>query len=112
MKLILITFNLPQMISNKIIPIHNIKIENVIFYIFYTKSLKTKVGKYVFCTYSISQCEIGKSRKQQENVRWIDSLWEAIGISLQELNRAVEDRTLWTSLIHGVPRHRSRLDST
>lgn len=29
------------------------------------------------------------------NMKWIDSIKEAIGMSLQELHRAVEDRTLW-----------------
>ena len=43
-------------------------------------------------------------------MRWIDSIKEAIGVSLQDLSRAVEDRTWWTSLIHSV--HGVRVDST
>lgn len=39
---------------------------------------------------------------------WIDSMKEAIGTSLQELSRALEDRTSWTSLIHRVTRNWSR----
>ena len=31
-------------------------------------------------------------------MRWTDSVKEATGVSLQELGRAVEDRTLWTPL--------------
>ena len=41
------------------------------------------------------------------NLRWIDSIKEAIGMSLQELSR-----TLWTSLIHRISRSQSRLDGT
>ena len=48
----------------------------------------------------------GESRRQQgkrkRTMRWSDSLQEAIGMRLQELSRALEDRALWTSLIHSV----------
>ena len=33
------------------------------------------------------------SRKRRSNMRWIVSLKEATGLSLQELNRTVDDRT-------------------
>ena len=36
------------------------------------------------------------------NMRWIDLMKEAIGTSLQELSRAVEDGTRWTALVHTV----------
>ena len=36
------------------------------------------------------------------NMRWSDSLKEPTGLCLQELRRAVEDRTIWKSLIHRV----------
>lgn len=36
----------------------------------------------------------GENRRQQETMRWIDSIKEAICMSLQELSRSVEDRTL------------------
>ena len=43
-------------------------------------------------------------------MRWIDSIQEAIGMSLQELSRAAEDRTLWTSLSHRIARSQTRLN--
>ena len=52
----------------------------------------------------------GSRKRGRANMRWIDPIKEAIGLSLQELSRAVEDRTLWTSLIHRVTRSRSQLD--
>ena len=42
-------------------------------------------------------------------MRWIESMKEAIGMSIQELSGAVEDRTLWTSLMNRVGRSRSPL---
>lgn len=41
-------------------------------------------------------------RREKPTVRWTDSIKEATGMSLQELSRAVGDRTLWPSLIHRV----------
>ena len=49
--------------------------------------------------------------KEEQNMRWIESIKEATGVSLQRLSRAVEDGTLWTSLIHRVTRSWSRLDA-
>ena len=47
---------------------------------------------------------MGSSRKDgRPNVRRIDNIKEAVGVSLQELSRAGEDRTLGTSLIHKSP---------
>lgn len=38
-----------------------------------------------------------------------DSVKQATGLSLQELSRAAEERTLWTSFIHTVGRSQSDL---
>lgn len=43
-------------------------------------------------------------------MRWLDSIKQATGLSLQELSGAAEDRTLCTSLIHRVAGSRSPLD--
>lgn len=53
----------------------------------------------------------GSRERGRSNLRWFDCIKEAIGLSLQELSRAVEDRTLWTSLIHRVARRWSPLKS-
>lgn len=50
--------------------------------------------------------EVGSSgKRRQPNMRWMDSITEAIGISLQEGSRAVKDRLLWTSLIRRVAKY-------
>ena len=46
----------------------------------------------------------GSRKRGRPNMRWIDPIKEVTGRSLQERNRAVEDRTLWLSLIHRVTR--------
>ena len=54
----------------------------------------------------------GSRTSRRPNTGWTDSRKEGTGTSLQELSRAVEDRTLWASLIHRVTRSRSRLNGT
>lgn len=41
----------------------------------------------------------GSRKRERPNMRWINYIK---GRYLQELNQAVEDKTLWTSLIHRV----------
>ena len=42
-------------------------------------------------------------KRERPSVKWTDYVTEAIGRSPQGLSRAVEDRTLWMSLIHRAP---------
>ena len=57
--------------------------------------------------------KVEDSRKTgRPNMRWIDSIKEAIGTIFLKLRRATEDRTLWTSLIHTVAKSQSQLDGT
>lgn len=51
----------------------------------------------------------GSRKRGRPNKRWTDSIEKAIGMSLQELSRAVENKTRWTSLI---PSTGGRADST
>lgn len=54
----------------------------------------------------------GSRESGRSNMRWIESIHEVIRVSLQELSRAVEDRTLWISLIHRVSRKWNQLNGT
>lgn len=50
-------------------------------------------------TIILEKIECGRKRGRP-NMRWMDSILEVIGPSLQELlSRAVENRTFWISLI-------------
>ena len=53
----------------------------------------------------------GSRKRGRPHMRWIDFIEEAIGMRLQELSRAVEDRTSWTALIHMVSRSQNHLKS-
>ena len=54
----------------------------------------------------------GSSKRGRPNMRWTDSIKEAIVTSRQELSRAVEHRTLWTSFVHRVSGSQSLLIDT
>lgn len=58
----------------------------------------------------------GRNRRQPEkrkpNTRWVDSIKDAVGVSVQEWGGAAENRTLWTSPECAVTRSQSRLNST
>ena len=45
----------------------------------------------------------GSRKRRRPHLRRSDSIKEAVGISLQELSRAIEDKTLWMSLIIESP---------
>lgn len=52
------------------------------------------------------------NRKRRPNVRWNDSIKGATDTILQEVSRAVEDRILWTSLIHRVAKRQGHTTHT
>ena len=52
----------------------------------------------------------GSGKRGRSNMRWIASIKEAPGVSLQELSRAVEEKILETSLVHRVTKSWNHLD--
>lgn len=52
------------------------------------------------------------SKRVLANMGWIGSVNGPTTLSLQELNRGVNDRTFWKSLVHRVSIKWSPLDST
>ena len=49
----------------------------------------------------------GSRKRGRPNMSWIYSIKEAIGMCLQELSKAIENKVVWASLIHRVPRSQS-----
>ena len=49
----------------------------------------------------------GSRKRGRPNIRRIDSIEEAICTSIQELSMVVEDKALWTALVHRVARSKS-----
>uniref|UniRef100_A0A670IN41 ribonuclease H n=1 Tax=Podarcis muralis TaxID=64176 RepID=A0A670IN41_PODMU len=52
----------------------------------------------------------GTRRRGRQRMRWLDSVLEATNMSLTKLREAVEDRSAWRALVHGVAKSRTRLN--
>lgn len=54
----------------------------------------------------------GGRKRGRANMRWLDSMKEAITLSLQDRNKAVNDRTFWTILIYRITIGRKQFDGS
>ncbi|KAF7251183.1 Brother of CDO [Varanus komodoensis] len=44
----------------------------------------------------------GKRRRDQQRMRWLDGVTEAVGVNLSGLQGIVKDRKAWRNVVHGV----------
>ena len=51
----------------------------------------------------------GKRRREQQRVRWLDSITDATDFSLSKLQETVEDRGAQCAAVHGLQRVRHNL---
>ena len=51
----------------------------------------------------------GRRRRRQERIRWLGGITNSMGMSLSTLWETVKDREAWRTVVHRVPKSRTRL---
>ena len=49
----------------------------------------------------------GKRRREQQRMRWLDDITDAVDMSLSKLGEIVIDREAWHAAVHGVTKNQA-----
>ena len=51
----------------------------------------------------------GRRRREQQRMRWLDSITDSMDISLSNFQEIVKDRETWHAAVHGAAKRWTRL---
>ena len=51
----------------------------------------------------------GKRRREQQRIRWLDSIADSTDMNLSKLQEIVKDRGAWRAAVHGVTKSWTQL---
>ena len=53
--------------------------------------------------------KIESKRREQQRMRWLDSIIDSVDMSLSKLQKIVMDREVWCAAVHGITNSQTRL---
>ena len=52
-----------------------------------------------------------KRRREQQRMRWLDSITDSMDMNLSKLQKVVEDMGAWHAVVHGVTKSQTQLSN-